>query len=137
MICSFSHEGKFSPHLSRITVIKEDKYGFDYPVLCHQCDICPPISVCPLSALKRNEHGVISVNKDICTGCGSCIGACIFHALKLDSFSKPFACDLCNGNLFCVDRCPTRALTYEESEAAMNHVEEASAKLLKRWNIRG
>lgn len=137
MICSFGHEGKFSTHLSRITVIKEDKHGLDYPVLCHQCDVCPPISVCPADALKRNELGVINVNKDACTGCGSCVGTCMFHALKLDKSSKPFTCDLCRGKPICVERCPTKALTYEESETAMSRPEDAFAELLKRWNISG
>lgn len=135
MICSFRHEGKFGTGLSRITVIKEDKHGFDYPIVCHQCDSCASITACPTSALTRTVLGTIRVNQDACTGCGSCIGACPFEALKLDHSSRPLVCDLCEGEPACVKRCPTDALTFTESDSDDDRSEDVSKKLLRRWGI--
>jgi carbon-monoxide dehydrogenase iron sulfur subunit len=135
MICSFQHSGKFSPSLSRVTVIKEDKDGFDYPVLCHHCDQCPPINTCPTGALSRTELGTIRLDRDVCTRCGSCISTCTFKALKLDDLSKPLFCDLCGGEPACVKRCPTGAMIFAESESSFKSPEKVRDGLLRRWGI--
>ena len=67
LVCSFHHEGRFNPRLSRVAVVKEDKYGLDYPVFCHQCKPCPVIAACPSDALKRGALGVIYVDEEACT----------------------------------------------------------------------
>jgi carbon-monoxide dehydrogenase iron sulfur subunit len=135
MICSFKHEGRFSPNLSRIRVVKEDKHGFDYPVFCHQCDSCPSVAACPVDALSRTEVGIIQLNKDACTGCGSCKDACTFEALELDESSRPLACDLCGGKPICVSRCPTNAISFVDSEAEFPRPELESRRLLRKWGI--
>lgn len=134
MVCSFHHEGKFSPRLSRVTVVKEDKYGLDYLVFCHQCNPCPSISTCPSGALNRTKRGVIYVNGDACIGCGNCVNACIFDAIKPDENAKPLVCDLCKGKPVCVEKCPTEALSFVETEEFYRH-EEAFKNLLERWGI--
>jgi len=135
MICSFRHEAKFSPALSRVRVIKEDRHGLDYPVLCHQCDPCPAVAACPTGALTRSSRGVIEVDEAACTGCGACVDACTLDAVHLDD-SKPLICDLCGGEPACVERCPTRALTFTDSEE-IRRPEEAFRELLGRWGIAG
>jgi len=137
MVCSFQHEAKFSPRLSRITVIKEDKYGLDYPVFCHRCDPCPAIDACPDGALTKTELGIIHVNREACTECGACVEACVFDVVKLDESSKPLLCDLCGGEPLCAKRCPTPALAFIESEKGVEHPEEAFRELLRRWGIVG
>jgi Fe-S-cluster-containing hydrogenase component 2 len=62
LVCSYYHEGKFSPSLSRVDVIKEDKYGLDYPVFCRQCDECPPADACPVGALIEGDYRAIILN---------------------------------------------------------------------------
>jgi len=136
MVCSFRHERKFSPKLSRIVVIKEDKHGLDYPVLCHQCDPCPSVAACPQRALTRTELGIIHVDKEACTGCGACVDTCTFNAVGLNGSSKPIICDLCGGEPACVEKCPTAALTFEEG-GTVDRPEEVFRKLLRRWGIRG
>jgi len=137
MVCSFYHEAKFSPRLTRITVIKEDKYGLDYPVFCHRCDPCPAIATCPPDALSKTEFGVIHVNTEACTGCGACVDACVFDAVKLDKSSKPLLCDLCGGEPVCVERCPTGALNFINSENGFRRPVEVFGELLRRWGIVG
>jgi len=137
MVCSFHHETRFSPRLSRITVIKEDKHGLDSPVLCHQCNPCHAIAACPESALTRTELGAIHVNKEACTGCSACVDACTFDAVKLDESQKLLLCDLCGGEPVCVERCPTRALSFTDSEKGFEQLEEVFSELLRRWGIAG
>ena len=137
MVCSFHHEKKFSPKLSRITVIKKDRYGLDSPILCHQCDPCPAIDACPNDALTKTDLGVIHLNRETCTGCGACVDACVFDAVKLDESLKPLLCDLCGGEPVCVQRCPTDALVYTDSEKRAEQPEEVFREILRRWGIVG
>ncbi len=135
MVCSFHHEGRFSPSLSRVTVIKEDKHGLDYPVLCHQCDPCPSVGACPEGALTRTKSGVIHLDSYACVGCGNCVDTCAFNAIKLGESGKPIICDLCDGNPLCVERCPTNALIFKEYEAGFEHPEKIFEVILRRWEI--
>ncbi len=134
MVCSFHYTGRFSPQQSRITVVKEDKYGLDYPVLCHQCDPCPSITACPVGALTRTELGTIHIEREVCSGCGACVDACAFNAVHLDESSKPLICDLCGGELICVNKCPTKALAFVEG-GTIDRPEKVFRELLKRWGI--
>ncbi len=137
VVCSFAHEGVFSPRLSRVTVVKEDRHGLDYPVFCRQCESCPPTSACTTGALTRNQAGTLEVDEGSCVGCSSCVGACTYGALKLDGGSKPIACDLCGGAPACVDRCPTQALEHVESDVFTERPEEAFGRLSGMWGIHG
>jgi len=135
LACSYSHEGLFSPSLSRIHVVKEDKYGLDYPVYCRQCDECPPADACPVGALSKGDHGATVLDAEACTGCGICADVCTFDAVKLDEASRPLICDLCGGDPVCVEKCPTNALTYEESGQVTDRPEGVFRELRERWGI--
>ena len=57
---------------------------------------------------------VPKLNKDDCSGCGSCAGECPTEAITLvDNFpvTDPDKCSDCNA---CVDACPTSALSPAE-----------------------
>ncbi|MEM2894012.1 MAG: 4Fe-4S dicluster domain-containing protein [Candidatus Bathyarchaeia archaeon] len=135
MVCSFSHEGRFSPSLSRITVIKEDRFGFDYPIFCRLCESCPPADSCPSRALGRSPEGTLMLDEEACSGCGTCLKACPHTALKIGEASKPIFCDLCGGRPRCVERCPTGALSYEEVEEFDEKPIEALKRLMERWGL--
>ncbi|MEM4740559.1 MAG: 4Fe-4S dicluster domain-containing protein [Zestosphaera sp.] len=84
----------------------------DYPIVCRQCLEAPCISACPVGALYRDEQGIVRLNKDVCSRCGSCAEACPYDAVSLNPFDgTPLICDLCGGNPMCVRRCPTNALS--------------------------
>jgi carbon-monoxide dehydrogenase iron sulfur subunit len=137
MVCSYHHEGKFIPTLSRVSVIRDDRYGMDYPVLCRQCEPCPAIDACPSTALVQAVDGIVRVDHEMCTGCGVCVGACSYGAIKLNGSSKALICDHCGGDPACVRRCPTKALIYGESEFISEHPEEVFQDLRRRWGIGG
>lgn len=135
MICFFSHEGRFAPSLSRITVIKEDRFGFDYPIFCRLCENCPPVESCSTKALSRSPEGLLRLDEGSCTGCGACLKACPYSALKAGEDSKPIFCDLCGGKPLCVERCPTGALSYDEAREFEERPMEALRRLMERWGI--
>jgi Fe-S-cluster-containing hydrogenase component 2 len=134
MVCSFHHEGAFSPSHSRVTVMKEDRYGLDYPVMCHQCKQCPSVEACPAETLTKKASGTVHIDEEVCTGCGACVEACTFEAVKLDG-SKAIVCDLCGGSPVCVARCPTGALEYVETGEVPVHPNAVFKALMRRWNI--
>lgn len=136
MACSFSHENAFGSSTSRITVVKEDIFGFDLPKVCWHCNPCNAMENCPENALER-KLGLIIVNEDKCVGCGTCSETCIIGAIKLHpERNTPLICNQCGGNPLCVRRCPTKALTYVEIESRQpkspNRVLEET---LRRWGI--
>lgn len=138
LVCSFHHSGQFRPSISRIIVIKQDKYGFDFPIFCRQCEECPPISACPNAALKRANNGVITVDYEVCVNCEVCIDACLYNAIRLNEISKLLICDLCEGTPLCVERCPTKALEFSNSRIKHNQSTEKELKMfLEKWGILG
>ena len=137
MVCSFKHTKKFSPRLSRVSVLKRDELGFDYPVFCHQCDPCTSVAACPEKALTRTGPGVIRLIEDSCNGCGLCAEACIHEAVKFDADNKPIFCDLCSGEPACVRRCPTGALIFRDYDGEFSKPEKVLIKVLRRWGLSG
>ncbi len=135
LVCSYHHEKRFSPSLSRIDVVKMDKYGLDYPVYCRQCSECPPADVCPVGALNKGDNGAIILDVEVCINCGVCAKICIYNAVKLDEASRQLICDLCWGDPVCVKKCPTDALTYEESIQVTDQPESVFKELRERWGI--
>jgi carbon-monoxide dehydrogenase iron sulfur subunit len=116
-LCSFAHEGRFRPSTSRITVMKEDGFGFDLPVICWHCSRCNAVESCPVGALKRGAERLICVEEEKCTGCGKCVEACRLDAIKLHPTKRtPLICDQCGGKPLCVEKCPTKALAYAETK---------------------
>lgn len=69
------------------------------PRLCNQCDEAPCATVCPVLATKKNDNGIVTVDKDKCIGCRYCIAACPYDARYLDP--ETGIADKCD---FCFDR---------------------------------
>jgi Fe-S-cluster-containing hydrogenase component 2 len=133
MVCSFQQSGKFSPSISRVRVLKDDRYGLDYPIMCRQCDDCPPLDSCPVEALFLS-NGVIKVNEQTCIGCGKCVELCNYEAIHLYQ-GKAIICDQCNGEPACVNRCPTNALDFSEVDSFSEHASDALESLKVRWEM--
>ncbi len=134
MVCSFEHFQRFSPELARVTVIKDDRNGLDYPLMCRQCDECPPIEACPVGALSRTRTGLTWCDADTCIGCGVCVEACTYDAIKLGE-GKALMCNLCGGNPECVARCPTGALEYVKMPVFIETPDGAFSRLKEEWGF--
>jgi Fe-S-cluster-containing hydrogenase component 2 len=130
LACSGFHFREFSPMLSRINVIKKDLKGLDYPVVCHQCDPCVAVEGCLTGALSQS-NSVVTVGEG-CEGCGHCVNACKFGAIKL-VHGRGFVCDLCGGEPECVKRCPTGALIFIEYNGVFEAPEAVMEKMFRRW----
>ncbi|MDD4752155.1 MAG: electron transfer flavoprotein subunit alpha [Desulfitobacteriaceae bacterium] len=59
----------------------------------------------------------IIIDKDLCTGCGSCISACLYDALELnDDGVAVVDADKCNICRACVSECPFEAISVEGAQ---------------------
>jgi dihydroorotate dehydrogenase subfamily 1 len=71
-------------------------------------------------AARRTFAGkpIMTVEKDLCTGCGACIGRCVQGALSLSGEPEKAAvkAEWCIGCGFCRDFCPESAMALREAE---------------------
>jgi len=113
--CSLYNEGMCNPALSKICVIRWEE-ATDFPLVCHQCDDAPCVTVCPAEARMRNEQTwAIHVDREKCIGCRMCIYECPFGAISVQKEDGTTTnCLLCNGEPRCVQVCDTQAIRYVE-----------------------
>ena len=65
--------------------------------------------------MKRN---IISINEDLCNGCGACVEGCHEGALQLIDGKARIVSELyCDGLGACIGECPVGAITIEKREA--------------------
>jgi Fe-S-cluster-containing dehydrogenase component len=90
---------------------------------CMQCQTPSCVSVCPVSAMTKDETtGIVSYNKDVCIGCRYCQVACAFNIPKFQwgrAMPQIVKCDLCRSTYLkqkglpaCADVCPAGALRF-------------------------
>jgi len=61
---------------------------------------------------------IITINEDLCDGCGECVTSCAEGALQIvDGKARLVKEDFCDGFGDCVGTCPTGALTIETKES--------------------
>jgi len=51
-----------------------------------------------------------TVDPDICTGCGICVGACPMEAIEIDNGIAKISIENCSNCRACVDECPVEAI---------------------------
>lgn len=108
-----------SPGLSCIKILKDtEDTDFFFPVACKQCENPPCLATCPKEAIYRDEKiDRVLIDRQKCVGCGMCVSACPFGAMKLDKLkAKSYKCDLCGGDPECVKICEPKAIEYEAVE---------------------
>jgi len=61
---------------------------FFFSKLCNNCDNPPCVLPCPVAGAtyKREEDGVVMVNRDLCIVCGRCVKACPYGARFLHPY---------------------------------------------------
>jgi phenylacetyl-CoA:acceptor oxidoreductase subunit 1 len=56
------------------------------PVGCMHCDDPPCMHVCPSTATRKRPDGIVTIDYDLCIGCGYCAVACPYQArYKVDA----------------------------------------------------
>jgi Fe-S-cluster-containing hydrogenase component 2 len=116
MACTLFHEGKINHADARLQIHKRD-VKVDFPAVCTQCVACGDeccVAACPVGAIT-NEDGIVKVNEEECTACGTCVEVCPFGVMRMEDVA--FKCDLCGGDPTCVKFCSMGAIKYEEPKA--------------------
>ena len=99
----------------------QDVFTYYTSISCNHCadPIC--VSVCPSTAMRKGDNGIVTVDPAICIGCRYCEMACPYSAPQFDADKGVMTkCDFCADRIAagddpaCVAACPSRALGYGE-----------------------
>ncbi len=95
----------------------EELGGISFAVSCRHCKEPLCVKGCITGALTVND-GVITINKDKCINCYTCILNCPYGAVSLSDEGVVQKCELCvkttSGTPRCVEGCPNGAIVFEE-----------------------
>jgi Fe-S-cluster-containing dehydrogenase component len=89
----------------------------DVPTLdvCVDCAERPCVASCPHHALLVRPNGRVDLLESRCTGCGHCIAACTYGAIRrVSSLDLAYKCDTCEPlghGPACIEACPSGALS--------------------------
>ena len=108
---------------------------------CLHCAEAACVDVCPTSALKHDAMGFVSLEQDICNGCGYCAEACPFGVPKMEirnpltGEAKSTKCHFCQDRVHndlvpaCAKACPTGAIAFGTREEMLSKGRERVAWL--------
>jgi carbon-monoxide dehydrogenase iron sulfur subunit len=101
--------------LRRIRVTFSD--GTPWVWKCQHCASAPCVEACVTGSLVNEEEGRgVIHHAETCVGCGSCLLACPYEALRYDAEQKRVKkCNLCSEKEIppCVAACRSGALVFE------------------------
>jgi len=87
-----------------------------FALACMHCAKPACIEVCPTGAIsKRDEDGIVVIDRDKCNGCRDCLSACPYGVPQFGEDGIMQMCDFCTGiNMepACAVCCPTEALKF-------------------------
>ncbi len=97
---------------------------------CFHCTEAACVDVCPTKALKHHPLGLVTIEKELCNGCGYCTQSCPFNIPRLDKTGftwqwKASKCTFCQDRTTqglrpaCVTACPTGALAWGDRDELM------------------
>ena len=130
----------------RVEVIWEGVYPdvktLSASVACMHCVDPACVSACPEGAIsKSSENGAVTVAREKCIGCRTCLEACPFKAPAFGTDGKMQKCDMCFGQIDyqtenppCVATCPTKALGFGKMSVQDKKSIEAAIKDLIKKN---
>ena len=100
----------------------EEQDGISFAVNCRHCHEPLCLKGCIAGAISRGADGFISIDKNKCVGCCTCVLVCPYGAVTPDETGHAAQkCELCLNNAAgapaCVKGCPNRAIVYEEERA--------------------
>lgn len=82
---------------------------------CHRC-----ISVCPVKMCNNGSGDHVSINHDLCIGCGTCIEACVHGARTGIDDTEEFFSDLKNGVSIVAIVAPAVAVNFVDKDLHLN-----------------
>ncbi|MHA1594022.1 MAG: 4Fe-4S dicluster domain-containing protein [Candidatus Baldrarchaeia archaeon] len=118
--CSYKHYGVLDYNLSNIKISFAEELKRFEAVYCHHCEEPICATVCPVSAIVKDEDtGIVTIDVMKCIGCQLCNVMC---PLSVPWFNEALRvsikCDLCDGDPECVKFCSSRALRFVPREEA-------------------
>jgi Fe-S-cluster-containing hydrogenase component 2 len=129
--CSWEKEQTINPLRSRIRVVRLHPF-VNQAIVCKLCEDPPCVVSCPRDALTQSEEtGVIRVDAEKCDGCGWCIEACPYGAIRYDLDARSvIICDLCDGDPRCKASCPEEAIEFVSEDA---EIQATWVTALRAW----
>ena len=95
----------------------EEMNEISFAVSCRHCDVPLCVKGCITGALTK-EDGVVTINKDKCISCYTCILSCPYGAVSPSENGAIQKCELCiktnSGIPQCVKGCPNGAIVFEQ-----------------------
>ncbi len=95
----------------------EEHNGISFAVACRHCKEPLCVKSCITGALTVSD-GVITINKDRCINCYTCILSCPYGAVSPSDEGAVQKCELCiktsAGTPRCVEGCPNGAIVFAE-----------------------
>ena len=99
----------------------------------HMCMHClenaPCIAACPVKAIHYvagERGGMVTIDDDVCVGCGNCTRQCPYQAPVLDrDRGKAEKCTFCSRRVVagrtphCAEACPVGAITFGDRESVL------------------
>ena len=121
--CAFANTGEnnmafaLKDLIIRPRIQIEEAGGVSFAVSCRHCEEPLCVKSCITGALTR-ENGVITIDKDKCVGCCTCVLVCPYGAISQSESGAVQKCELCvqnrGGVPACVQGCPNGAIVFEE-----------------------
>ncbi len=113
--------GTQGPKWRRIATVESGVYPdaqiVDVSLSCMHCGKLACMAVCPVNAInKREEDGIVMVNRNKCIGCHACAAACPFGVPQYGEDGTMEKCNYCLDRILeglepaCVESCPPKAL---------------------------
>lgn len=121
--CAFAQTGEKDMAIAlkdlvlRPNIRIEEAGDVSFAVSCRHCEEPLCVKSCITGALSKTD-GIISVDRNKCIGCYTCIMVCPYGAISQSESGAVQKCELCaqtaSGIPACVEGCPNGAIVFEE-----------------------
>jgi formate dehydrogenase iron-sulfur subunit len=145
--CKIENEVPLGIRRRKVVAVEKGEYPevekYFVSMACMHCNNPPCQAVCPVKTIsKRDDDGIVLVNKNKCIGCGYCLYACPFGAPQFPetglfgSKGKMDKCTFCTQRIdrgekpACVTACTTKALIVGNASKLETRKRERAARKL-------
>mgnify|MGYP001822823112 FL=1 len=111
----------------------QDVVAYNLSIACNHCEDPVCAKICPTTAIRKREDGIVLIDQSACIGCKYCAWACPYGAPQFNPDKGVMGkCDLCadyldqGKNPSCVDACPMRALDFGQYDELLRRYGDSS-----------